>query len=595
MQLNNKKNNNSAGFTLVEAIVATAIFAMLAVGIYQSFVSLSGLAQAAKLKSTALALANEQLEIARNLSYADLGNIGGAPPGKIPEQKNEIRGGASFLVKTNVRSIDDPFDGTIGGTPNDLNPADYKLVTAEITCPSCRNYQPVVLTTKVAPKNLETNSGHGALFVQVIGYDGQAVPGVSVHLTNVNDPTLNINETTNINGLLPLVDLPPGNLAYKVEVNKVGYSSSRTYSPGETYLGSILTKPDKPHATVLAGQLTKLSLEINKLSSLQVKTIDQYCQVTGPFSFHLQGSRFMDADKLVYRYNQDQMVSTNGLLNLNNMEVDTYKFTLTDSSLAIVGSFPLQSIFLPPDLTSEVKLLLAPISGNGLLVSTKDGATNQPLSDVAVSLSKAGEGNLSLTTSRGFFRDTDWLNGSNSTDGNIEANDPAGEIKLKKTLGQYAYNGYLISRVFDTGTASTTFYNLVWQPVSQTSSTSVRFQLATNDDPATTTWHYVGPDGSSSSFYTVSGDNLYSGHNNKRYLRYKVYLATVDQFFTPNISDLTITYSSECLPFGQVFFSDLSTGVYDVIAARSGYQSYYGQANINSSWQTLEIVLNPNP
>ncbi len=586
---------NLGGFTLVESLVATAIFSLIAVGIYQAFFSLSGLVQLSKLKSVAIALANEQLEIARNLPYSDVGIVDSLPAGKIPYQKVETRSGINFLVTTTVRNIDDPFDGTIGGEPNDLSPADYKLVAVEIACASstgqaCHSFQPVSLTTRITPKGLETSSGNGAMFVQVIDANGQAVTDANVKVTNIlATTTLIIQDTTNNVGLLQLVDLPPGDLAYRVEASKAGYSSARTYAPGE----SGIDMPVNLNVTVLPGQLTIMTLVIDKFSNLELKTIDQYCQPVGPFSLNLQGTKYLDAENTILRYNQDQTIPPEGLLNLINLEWDTYNFTPEDNNWAIVGSFPLQSVLLPPGVTSEVKLLLAPATSRGLLVSVKDGATSLPLTDALVTLSKSGEATQSQSTSRGFFRDTDWSGAGSSTDGGIEVNDPAGEIKLETLLDHYVDSGYLISRVFDAGTASTTFYNLVWQPSDQASSTSVRLQLATSDDPATTTWNFFGPDGTAGSFYTVSGDNINPIHNNQRYLRYKVFLATEDEAYTPNLSEIALTYSSECLPFGQVYFSDLSLGTYEVLAENGGYQDHLGQIEITNDWQILEITLNP--
>jgi hypothetical protein len=100
-----------------------------------------------------VALANEQLEVARNLPYSDVGIVAGWPIGKIPYQKTEIRHGANFVVTTTVRNIDDPFDGTIGGTPNDPSPADYKLVDLSLDCPNCKNFAPLKFT---AGTNLTT-------------------------------------------------------------------------------------------------------------------------------------------------------------------------------------------------------------------------------------------------------------------------------------------------------------------------------------------------------------------------------------------------------------------------------------------------------
>jgi len=591
MRLN--KINKQIGLTLIETVVASAVFALIVLGVYQAFGSLSDLAQTSKLKAVAVAVANEELEIARNLPYSDVGIAGGWPVGKLPYQQTLIRGGGSWQVTNTVRQIDDPFDGTIGGSPNDLNPADYKLVTVEVTCLNCRVAQTLTLSTQVAPKNLETSSGNGALFVQVLNASGQPVTSAKVKVTNIlATSTLVINDETNNVGLLQLVDLPTGNFAYKIEVSKTGYSSARTYAPGE----SGFIDPVNPNPTILAGQLTQVSLVIDELSTLKIETIDQYCQPAGPFTLRLRGSKANDTGGTPLRYDQNQTIPTSGLLTLNNLDWDTYNFTPNDSTWAISGSFPLQSVLLSPGATGEVKLLLAPLTTHGLLVSVKDGGTGLPLSDVLVRLEQGGE-SQSLTTTRGFLRDTDWSAGTDETDGNIEISNPPGELKLKKVLDTYSASGYLISHVFDAGTASTTFYNLVWQPFDQATSTgdnSVRFQLATSNDPATTTWNFLGPDGTDVTYYGTANTNLNPIHNNQRYLRYKVYLSTADTNFTPNLSDLALTYSSECLPFGQVFFTDLTGGTYEVVASKTGYQDYHGTIEATNAWQILEITLNPN-
>lgn len=586
------KIKNQKGLTLIETLVATAIFVLIALGLYQAFGSLSTLAQAAKLKAVATALANEELEIARSLPYADVGIKGGWPVGKLSYQQIKVSGGASWQLTDTVRSLDDPFDGTIGGTSNDLNPADYKLVTVTVDCQNCRANQTVTLTTQVAPKNLETSSGNGALFVQVLNASGQPVVGAKVKVTNVlATTTMVINDVTNTFGLLQLVDLPPGNFAYKVEVSKTGYSSARTYAPGE----DGLTNPQNPNPTVLAGQLTETSLVIDELSNLKIETIDQYCEPVGPFTLHLQGTKARDTQGEVLAYDQDQTIPATGLLTLSNLDWDTYNFAPKDSTWALAGSFPLQSILLPPGALGEVKLLLAPLTSRQLLVSVKDGGTGLPLSGATVTLSSGGQ-TQALTTSRGFLLDSDWSGTSNETDGNIEVNDPVGELKLKKVLDTYSSSGYLISRIFDTGTASTTFYNLSWQPFDQATSTgenNVRFQLATSNDSATTTWQFFGPDGTTNTYYTTANTNINVRHSEQRYLRYKVYLATADNQFSPNLSQIAITYSSECLPFGQVFFSGLSATNYEVTIAKTAYQTYQGTVNLTGAWQILEVTLNP--
>jgi len=115
------------GFTLIESLVGIAVFIIITVSVYQAYAATMNAVRASRLKITATALANEQFEIIRNLPYDDVGVIGGIPNGKIPYIQNLVRDGTGFQTKTAIRNIDDPFDGTIGGLPNDLSPADYRL------------------------------------------------------------------------------------------------------------------------------------------------------------------------------------------------------------------------------------------------------------------------------------------------------------------------------------------------------------------------------------------------------------------------------------------------------------------------------------
>ncbi|MEK7505428.1 MAG: prepilin-type N-terminal cleavage/methylation domain-containing protein, partial [Patescibacteria group bacterium] len=159
--------SRSRGFSFVETLVATAVFLLMSVAIYQTYQGLLALVSLTRAKTIAAALSNEIFEIAHNLPYADVGVPQGVPSGKLPHTQTISRDGISFLATTTVRTIDDPFDGTIGGSPNDTAPSDYKLVEVEIGCPTCRFFQPLVVSGRIAPKNLEGASTNGALFIRV--------------------------------------------------------------------------------------------------------------------------------------------------------------------------------------------------------------------------------------------------------------------------------------------------------------------------------------------------------------------------------------------------------------------------------------------
>lgn len=156
------------GFTLLEVLVGVSVFVVIVVSVYQGFAGVQWLVRLARLKITATELANEQIEIIRNLPYADVGISGGLPAGKVPPDQTLTRGGVTFRVEATIRTVDDPFDGTSGGTPNDPTPADYKLVDLTVSCVTCQQLQPVAVTTIVAPRNLESSRRNDTVFIAVL-------------------------------------------------------------------------------------------------------------------------------------------------------------------------------------------------------------------------------------------------------------------------------------------------------------------------------------------------------------------------------------------------------------------------------------------
>lgn len=575
--------------------------AVISLAFYQGYQSVMVLASTSKAKTEAVALANEQIEIIRNLPYSDVGIKNGLPSGKLAHESFQTRGNILFKVTTTIRNIDDPFDGQIGGTPNDTAPADYKLAEVVIDCSSCKNYQPIKLTTTVAPKNLENSSAGGALFVRVFDASGQPVTGANVRVENLSSSLL-IEDVTNSDGVLQLVDVPPGNLTYKVTVSKSGYSTARTYAPGEAGIAN----PVDSHATVAVGEVTQLSLSIDRLSTLKISATNKICQPLGPFSFQLKGTKVLGHNPEVFKYDQVQSLNSSGLLNLSNIEWDTYNFLPNDFTYDIVGSFPLLIAAVSPGSVSEVSLVLGLKNPKGLLVSVKDAATGLPLSGAAATLSGVGYSEI-LETNQGFLTQTDWSGGAGQiqmissnryyqSDGHIETVSPTGELKLTGFLGTYNNSGNLESSLFDTGSASTTYYNLKWSPTDQplpVGSGSVKFQLASGNDPEAETWNFLGPDGTSGSYYTLANTNINSVHNNHRYIKYRVYLATDDVSVTPNLSDISLTYSSECIPYGQVYFGGLDLGPYVLSVSKLGYQEASFDVLVSSDWQVYEVTLSP--
>ncbi len=115
----------------------------------------------------------------------------------------------------------------------------------------------------------------------------------------------------------------------------------------------------------------------------------------------------------------------------------------------------------------------------------------------------------------------------------VVTNTSGGEVQLAP--GQTS--GVLESSTFDAG--STVGFNYLTFTASQPVGTSIELQVASNNDNAT--WNYVGPDGTSSSYYTSPGPVPISAASD-RYIRFKATLAG-NGSNTPILDDVTLTYS----------------------------------------------------
>ncbi len=596
--MKNKKINNF-GFTLVEVLVATAIFLLFAVGIYSSLNLVFKIVYQSRVQILETAFLSEELEAVRNLPYGSVGIVNGVPAGVLSYAKTIVKNGVSFNLITSVRNIDDPFDGVLGGVPNDTSPADYKLVEISAICQNCSQQKAIILNTIVAPKNLEGTSQNGALFIHVFDSNGLSVVGANVHIVNtVNVPNIVIDDLTDNDGMVRVVDAPTGTLSYNINVSKNGYSSDAT-----VVATAQNPNPLKPPATVISQTVTEISFSIDKKSSLNVFALDAICApVVGPTTF-INGEKKLGLSPDVYKFSQSFSLA-GGSYNFNNLEWDIYRLSVSGTAFDLVGSVPMLPFKLTPGISQNIYLILRSHTANSLLVKVKDAGTGLPLSDAIVQLTTAGYDN-SIQTSLGYIRQTDWSGGRGqidflddtkyfTDDGNLANNNPNGDLKLKKFGNVYAVSGYLESSTFDVG-AGKTLRNIIWEPLAQpllTGSSSVLFQLAGSNSSTPASWNFIGPDGTATSFYTSINNAIFSGLNNNRYLRYRVFLSTADNHYSPQLSEVALTFTNSCTPPGQAFFNGLSAGMYTLNVSRGGYTTNNGQIDIGGN-NEIEVNMSP--
>jgi type II secretory pathway pseudopilin PulG len=575
------------GISLIEVIIGIAIVVVLFGGIYVAYIGILDAVQNSELRTAATTLLNQNIEVIRNLPYDSVGVVGGIPAGVLVAQEYATSTtGVRFLIGTTVRNIDDPFDGTLGGNPNDTAPADYKLVELTISCPGCIRFVPLVLTTTVAPKDLESASSGGSLFINVLDASGHGIQNASVHITNASvTPAIDLTDTTNAQGVLQLVGVPTSTLRYHMVITKEGYSTESTYPIGEP--GN--PNPVNPDVTVAEQSLTQVNLSIDRVSTVHVTTKNNVCQALGNTVFTLQGAKPVGTNPLVLKFSTSSTTNAEGVKSFSTIEFDTYTAAIQSGAHVVAGVQPFQPMIVNPSSTVEVDFILASSSVRSLMVTAKDAVSGAGVTGADITLSSSGGYSQMLTTGRAVLTASDWSGGNYIDQSGMDAESTPSMLTMAGAPYSTSTTAWLISPTLDLGGASSTLYEISWNPTSQPGGTTMRFQIASNNDNAT--WDYVGPDGTANTYYAVSGGAISAVHNGKQYFRYKVFMTTVDENVSPALSDISFEFTGPCVPPAQVLFAGMSTGAFTITADAVGYAQTTSSVTIANGWQEAGVLL----
>lgn len=362
------------GFTLIETVVAIGVFsiffAAIAFILQQVLVNIG----TSRVRAVALSIGQERMELVRNLPYTNVGTVGGIPSGPLAQSEDIIINSQPFTVKTDIVYIDDPFDGS---APSDPIPADYKRVRIQVTWGGVYPSRlPVTLISNVVPNGIESNPGGGTLFIQVINAQGQPVQNANVTVVNSSvTPNININTLTNANGNITIPAAPACVTCYKITASKSGYSVDRTYGTNE------VANPILPHSTVIAGQVTQVTLSIDQLSNITIKSFGSQASgypVVPNVIFQLTGSKIIGtdtSDNPVYKYSY-QTNTGGGTVGIPNLEWDNYTIVLSDSNYTLSGSSPLSPMQITPSSSVNVNIVVEPKYSSSLLITLKDSIGN---------------------------------------------------------------------------------------------------------------------------------------------------------------------------------------------------------------------------
>lgn len=357
----------------------------------------------------AVALANEKMEIIRNLKYDDIGIVGGVPSGNIAAEEDVIENKRAYHIKTFMQYVDDPFDGI---SPTD---ADYKRVKVTVfwTGPNGAMSE-FSLISRFVPPGIEQGMSGGALSINIIGSDGVGIPQSSVHITNNEvSPAIDITAKTDNTGNLTLLGMKQSTQKYDITVSKDGYEAVNTIDPfSVTY-----TVIDTP-ASVVEGLMNTKTIIQDKVIDLKIIAEDYLGNALANVSFNLEGGRVLGSDLMyqppaaVYNYSASSITDTDGKKEIKNISPGQFFLSAVSETLGdhhtLIGPKEFTTFDAVDKIyafvatgggSKEIKIRYANNNDNSLLAQVVDQAgDNIPIKNAQVNLLKSDGNTESVTT-----------------------------------------------------------------------------------------------------------------------------------------------------------------------------------------------------
>ncbi|MDB5175660.1 MAG: hypothetical protein JWM81_518 [Candidatus Saccharibacteria bacterium] len=345
-------SQNERGFTLVELVVGITILSMASIGFFGLLISLTQSALVAKRQAVALTMATSQMEYLKSLPYNNLAVVGGAIPATspLPAQSTKVTNGEKYITKTSISYADDSFDGC-GSYPTlalktqycrnypapasapatDTNPADYKDVSVVVTDESGLVLASV--DTNISALVAETASNTGAIFVRVVDASGNPVEQSAVNITNTaTTPAVNVNDTTDQNGIVIFYGLPPSTASYRYVIT----ASADQYSTLTTIAPSGSLQPTYPSQNLIAQNSSFVTMAIypQGQNSLIIETTDTSGAPLTNAKVYVKGGYKKYTGTVDTTYYYDTLTpsdtrpvsNASGLAVLNNLVPGSYKF-----------------------------------------------------------------------------------------------------------------------------------------------------------------------------------------------------------------------------------------------------------------------------
>ena len=340
------------GFSIIEALVLIFVFSVVTLSFYSIFSVGSKYIVSSKNRIIAISLANERMELLRNLAYDNVATVGGIPSGSINPDESIAVGNKTFRITTDVHLYDDPTDGVFGGSPDDNVSNDYKLAEVTVYWGEEGDSEKVVFSSRFVPPGVENSVGGGTFSINSIDYAGNPVSNVTVNIYNDQlSPTINYTTHTSSNGNLLLQGVPGDvNQDYKITMSKSGYETVVTYSP---LTAGFL--PYDAHSNIIEGALNQKTMIIDLLANLTINSKDAFDEDLPNVGFELLGGRRLDDGTVEpgnYTFNQTVDTGSESEFSISDVNAGKYALDVETFSFAS-GDYVFWKVSLGDDLNAN--------------------------------------------------------------------------------------------------------------------------------------------------------------------------------------------------------------------------------------------------